>query len=128
MGASSIEGVIEAALGVTQTGFDALLDLIRSGHAYVKISAPYRSSMRSPAYADISPIAQALIAANPQRILWGSDWPHPNPPQTGRAATEVGPFYQIDDGLVLNQLAIWEPDAGRRQTMLVDNPERLYGF
>jgi predicted TIM-barrel fold metal-dependent hydrolase len=70
-----------------------------------------------------------MIQANPERILWGSDWPHPNavkPP--GRLATEINPRFQIDDGLVLNQLALWAPDAKDRKRILVENPARLFGY
>jgi predicted TIM-barrel fold metal-dependent hydrolase len=80
-----------------------------------------------PAYPDVAPLAKALIGANPQRVLWGSDWPHPGPP-TGRPLTDITPFYEVDDGLVLNQLAIWAPDPATRKTILVDNPARIYGF
>ena len=72
---------------------------------------------------------KALIAANPDRLVWGSDWPHPDsvtPP--GKKATDLTPLYQIDDGRVLNQLAVWAPDAATRKKILVDNPARLYGF
>jgi len=93
----------------------------------VKISAPYRSSNQGPAYADVAPLAKALIGANPQRIVWGSDWPHPGPP-ADRPLTDITPFYEVDDGLVLNQLAIWAPDPSTRKTILVDNPARIYGF
>lgn len=121
-------GGAQAALGVQQPGFDVLVDLLRSGHAYVKISAAYRSSKESPDYPDIAPIAKALIAANPQRILWGSDWPHPFGGNTGRKPTDILPGAPIDDGRMLNQLAVWAPDAGLRKTILVDNPAKLYGF
>jgi predicted TIM-barrel fold metal-dependent hydrolase len=68
-------GGAQAAGGVQQAGFDALVALVQSGKAYVKLSAPYRGSTAAPAYGDMAPLAKALIAANPQRILWGSDWP-----------------------------------------------------
>ena len=118
-----------AKLGPEQPGFADLLDLVRSGKAYVKISAAYRSSDLAPDYSDVIPLAKALIAANPDRILWGTDWPHPNsttPP--GRKPTDVTPLLQIDDGRLLNQLPVWAPDAAIRQKILVDNPVRLYGF
>jgi predicted TIM-barrel fold metal-dependent hydrolase len=122
-------GGAQASLGVQQPGFDALLDLVRRGTAYVKISAAYRSSTQTPDYRDVAPLAKALIAANPQRILWGTDWPHPDSAQVpGRKATDIAPLLQIDDGRLLNQLAVWAPDAGLRKTILVDNPARLYGF
>src|ERR1700742_264010 len=79
-----------AALGPTQPGFADLVELVRSGKAYVKISGAYRSSKLAPDYPDVAPLAQALIAANPDRIIWGSDWPHPDsttPP--GRKPTDA---------------------------------------
>ena len=122
-------GGAQAAPGTAQPGFDALLGLVRSGKAYVKISGAYRSSNAAPDYADVAPLAKALIAANPQRILWGSDWPHPDSSiVAGRKATDIAPLLPIDDGRVLNQLAVWAPDPAQRRTILVDNPARLYGF
>jgi predicted TIM-barrel fold metal-dependent hydrolase len=122
-------GGAQAALGTGQPGFEALLDLVRSGRAYVKISGAYRSSSAEPDYADVAPLAKALIAANPQRILWGSDWPHPDSSVVaGRKATDLAPLLPIDDGRVLNQLAVWAPDPVLRRTILVENPARLYGF
>jgi predicted TIM-barrel fold metal-dependent hydrolase len=119
-------GGAHAELGVAQPGFDALLDLVRSGQAYVKITAPYRSSKQAPDYPDVAPFAKALIAANSRRILWGTDWPHPD--STSRRPLEVQPLYHIDDGRVMNQLAVWAPDPEIRKTVLVDNPAELYGF
>jgi predicted TIM-barrel fold metal-dependent hydrolase len=118
-----------AAPGVEQPGFADLVELLRSGKAYVKISGAYRISQQAPDYADAAPIARALIAANPQRILWGTDWPHPNSePLPGYGAMEVRPYFAIDDGRLLNQLPGWAPDAATRKAILVDNPARLYGF
>jgi predicted TIM-barrel fold metal-dependent hydrolase len=122
-------GGAEAALGVEQPGFSDLLDLVNSGKAYVKISGAYRASKLAPDYPDAVPLAKALIAANPDRVVWGTDWPHPDsvtPP--GHKVTDVTPLYQIDDGRLLNQLAVWAPDAAIRKKILVDNPARLYGF
>ena len=104
------------------------MNLLRTGKAYVKISAPYRSSTLAPDYPDVAPIAKAMVAANPQRILWGSDWPHPGIPVPGRSNAEITPFFQIDDGRVLNFLPTWVPDAAVRKTILVENPAKLYGF
>ena len=95
----------------------------------MKISAPFRSSSKGPDYPDVMPLATALIAANPQRILWGTDWPHPNASRLpGHELTDPTPPFQIDDGRVSNQLAVWAPDPALRKTILVDNPARLYGF
>ncbi len=122
-------GGAKAQLGVEQPGFSDLLDLVKSGHAYVKISGAYRSSTRAPDYPDVTPLARALIAANSDRIIWGTDWPHPNavtPP--GRKVTDVTPLLQIDDGALLNQLPVWAPDVAIRKKILAENPARLYGF
>lgn len=122
-------GGAHADLGAHQAGFAELLELVRTGKAYVKISGAYRASYLEPDYVDVVPLAKALIAANPDRILWGTDWPHPNPvtPQ-GQKPTEVTPLFQIDDGRLLNQLPVWAPDPVIRKKILVDNPARLYGF
>jgi len=122
-------GLAQASSGVEQPGFATLVDLVRRGKAYVKISGVYRASTQAPDHGDATPLAQALIAANAQRILWGTDWPHPPgvPPSGGKATDVVAPL-QIDDGRLLNLLPIWAPDAAVRKTILVDNPARLYGF
>jgi predicted TIM-barrel fold metal-dependent hydrolase len=120
-------GGAQAALGTAQPGFSDLLDLVRSGKAYVKISGAYRASTQAPDYPDVVPLAKALIAANAERIVWGTDWPHPNS-DSGKPITEVTPLYQIDDGRLFNQLPVWAPDAATRKLILVDNPVRLYQF
>ena len=117
-----------AELGVDQPGFADLLALVKSGKAYVKISGAYRASKLAPDYPDAAPLARALIAANSDRIVWGTDWPHPDHTPPGKKPTDVTPLLQIDDGRLLNQLPVWAPDAAIRKTILVDNPARLYGF
>src|SRR6201746_523541 len=122
-------GGAQAALGVDQPGFADLVELVKSGKAYVKISGAYRASKNGPDYSDAAPLAKALIAANADRIVWGTDWPHPDsvtPP--GKQITDVTPLFQIDDGRLLNQRPGWTPDAGIRKKILVDNPAKLYGF
>jgi predicted TIM-barrel fold metal-dependent hydrolase len=119
----------DPAKGPRQPDFAALLDLVKSGRAYVKISGAYRVSEQAPDYPEVTPLAQALVAANPERIVWGTDWPHPNSDYgRGKPLTEISPPFPIDDGLLLNQLPKWVPDASIRKTILVDNPARLYGF
>jgi predicted TIM-barrel fold metal-dependent hydrolase len=120
-------GGATAAGGVGQPGFAALLELVQAGHAYVKLSGAYRSSTEAPAYRDVMPLARALIAANPDRIVWGTDWPHPHAAAPD-AALEITPFFDIDDGLLLNNLAEWTDDAAIRRKILVENPARLYDF
>jgi len=123
-------GGASAAAGVNQPGFGALVGLVKSGKAYIKISAVAdQVSTQAPAYADAIPLAKALVAANPQRVLWGTNWPHPDSAtRPGRKATDLAPNMQTDDGLVLNLLPGWVPDEATRRTILVENPARLYGF
>lgn len=117
-----------AAAGVNQPGFPELVELVRSGTAYVKISAAYRAS-KLPDYSDVAPLAKALIAANADRIVWGTDWPHPDSVSvSGRKPTDLAPLLQVDDGRVLNLLPSWAPDAAVRRKILVENPAVLYGF
>ena len=110
--------------GVNQPGFDVLLALVRSGKAYVKLSATYRISDQPPHYPDAPPIAKALIAANSDRVIWGSNWPHPG---RGKTREDIAPPHVSDDGAQLNQLPQWAEPA-IRQKILVTNPARLYGF
>ena len=122
-------GGAQAGLGLQQPGFAELVELVRSGKAYVKISGAYRLSTQAPDYPDAAPFAKALISANPDRIVWGTDWPHPNSTTPeGHSPEEVTALFQIDDGALLNQLVVWAPDAGIRKKILVENPARLYGF
>jgi len=114
--------------GIDQEGFDAILSLVQSGRAYVKFSEPYRLSKQPPDYEDLRPVVQALLAMNPDRLLWGSGWPHVSGGEPGRSRYELTPFLPIDDGALLNLLASWVPDAETRRKILVDNPARLYGF
>ena len=118
-------GGAKAALGLQQPGFDKLLELVRSGKGYVKISGAYRASDQPPDYRDVVPLARALIEANPHRILWGSDWPHPDT-GAGRKPSDLSPLLRVDDGHLLDLLAKWAPDTASRNTILVDNPATLY--
>nr|WP_294548657.1 amidohydrolase family protein [uncultured Rhodopila sp.] len=118
-----------AALGPDQPGFAAVLALVKSGKAYVTISGAYRASDRAPDYPDVAPLAKALIATNPERLIWGSDWPHPDSSSVpGRKPTDTAPALLIDDGRVLNLVGQWAPSAEVRTLILVDNPKRLYDF
>jgi predicted TIM-barrel fold metal-dependent hydrolase len=112
-------------LGTTQPGFAELLALLRSGKVYVKISAPYRISQQ-PHYPDAAPIAHAMIAANPDRIIWGTDWPHPGAAKRNPASIE--PFRPEDDGQALNRLTEWTAGSAELQKILVVNPAQLYQF
>jgi predicted TIM-barrel fold metal-dependent hydrolase len=119
-------GNAKEELGVQQPGFSDLVDLVRSGKAYVKISVTAGPRAN---YGYFKPLAQMLIAANVDRILWGTNWPHPNSTTApGRKPTDLTPLWQVDDGLVFNQLPLWAPDAAVRKKILMDNPAKLYGF
>lgn len=123
-------GLADPAQGVTQAGFDVLLSLVRSGRGYVKLSAAHRLS-RAPDHADVAPLARALIEANPQRVLWGTDWPHTGGGSGRRAAPArdgIEPFQPVDDGRGLDRLNRWAADPLQLRRILVDNPARLFGF
>lgn len=120
-------GGVHADAGLNDPGFQSLLKLVRTGKAYVKVSGAYRASVSgAPDYADVRPFARALIEANPARVLWGSDWPHPD--SRPHDISQVSANLPVNDVAVLNQLAVWAPEASLRKTILVDNPARLYGF
>jgi predicted TIM-barrel fold metal-dependent hydrolase len=110
-------GMIDAARGVNDANFQALLRLVGDGHVHVKLSAPYRISTRYPDYPDAWPFHNALISANPELLMWGTDWPHPS------IAAEVMP----DDGHLLDLFHAWTPDTATRRRILVDTPARLFG-
>lgn len=103
--------------GLNDPGFQALLRLMRAGKAWVKLTGPYRISAMPLPYADTIPFAHALLEAAPERVVWGTDWPH---------VMMKGPM--PNDGDLCDMLAAWIPDAGLRQRVLVDNPAALYGF
>ena len=107
----------QAANGVNGKAFQALLRLMKRDNVWAKIMGAYFLSKQKPMYPDVTPLAQAMIAAAPDRIVWGSDWPHP-----GARAN------MPDDGDLANQFGEWAPDASTKQRILVDNPARLYGF
>jgi predicted TIM-barrel fold metal-dependent hydrolase len=104
--------------------------MLAARRAYVKLSGPYQISNAGPAYADIAPVARALIQAAPEQAIWGSDWPH-----TGGAnrplnynPKDIELFRQEDDGRNLGLLKDWAPSPEIRQKILVDNPGRLFNF
>jgi predicted TIM-barrel fold metal-dependent hydrolase len=120
-------GGAQSADDLHNPGFETLLGLLRSGRVYVELSAPSHISKQEPDYPDAAPIAKALIAANPERITWGSDWPHAAT-VPGRQMTGTVPFEAIDDAVSLNLLATWTSGSDQLNRILVENPARLYGF
>lgn len=123
-------GGAQARLGLEQPGFASLLRLVGSGKAYVKLSAPYRASRDAPDHADVAPIARALIQANPDRLVWASDWPHTGggSERVARHPNDVEPFRAVDDVHHLALLSAWSGDAGTYRRILVDNAARLFHF
>jgi predicted TIM-barrel fold metal-dependent hydrolase len=119
-------GGADARLGTHQSGLDELVDLLEAGACWVKISGPNRVSRQSRGFRDAVPIARRLIAANPDRIVWGSDWPHIGPHQVGAPRTVV--FMPHDNADLLRILGEATSGAAQRRKILVDNPARLYGF
>lgn len=118
-------GNAEAELGLNQKGFGALVELVGAGNTYVKLSAPYMLSKVAD-WADVAPLAKALIAARPDRMLWGTNWPHPG---GGRGDISlITPYRVVDNPKLLLAFAQWCPDAAMRKIILVDTPARLYGF
>lgn len=110
-------GHMPPGTGPDHAGFRTLLGLLGDG-AWVKLSAPYRlSAGGAPPYDDVRPLAEAVLAAAPDRVVWGSDWPHP---------ALTGPAPRPEDLLI--PLLDWIDDDELRQRVLVDNPARLYGF
>lgn len=104
--------------GLSSPGFRALRELV-AGHGYwVKLSGAYRISDQPPGFADVTPFAQALIKDAPDRMVWGSDWPH----------VSLTPEAMPNTGALRNLLAQWAPDEAVRHRILVENPARLYGF
>lgn len=116
-------GHMEPGLGTGQPGFTALLDLLATGRTWVKL-CPYRFDHTGFPYRLAMPFARALNDAAPERLVWGTDWPHPDVP--GPRADENGPM--PDDGELLDALGEWFPDRATLDRILVTNPARLYGF
>ncbi len=120
-------GLADPALGMQQPGLDALLALVAEGQVWVKLSAPYRLIDHADGH-DGRWLARALIDACPEHMLWGTDWPHTGPwPGKPRELLGEEPFHPVDDGAQLDIFASWT-SAAERQQILVDNPQRLYGF
>lgn len=109
---------VDARLGTDQPPFQALLALLEGNErAWAKISGAERiTDQGPPPYDDVVPFARAVIAVAPARVLWGTDWPHPNV------------RHMPDDGDLVDLLAAFAPDEKVRNRILVDNPERLYRF
>jgi 2-pyrone-4,6-dicarboxylate lactonase len=109
-------GRVVAAKGLEQEPFKVLLGFMKNQNTWVKVCGAERVSSEGPPFDDAVPFAQALIAAAPDRILWGTDWPHPN--------VKIMP----NDGDLMDLFALMAPAPELQRKILVDNPARLYGF
>jgi 2-pyrone-4,6-dicarboxylate lactonase len=109
-------GRVDASLGIDQKPFRDLLDFLRTSKFYVKISGCERISKQPPPWRDAWPFGRKLVAEFGERVLWGTDWPHPN--------LEAVP----DDGVMVDIIAEMAPGEAERRALLVDNPQRLYRF
>lgn len=112
-------GRVGFADGVNQPAFQTLLELVREENIWTKISCAERNSATGPPYADAIPFAHALLQIAPDRILWGTDWPH---------SQRFNPGEMCDDGDLVDLLPLMVPDEKLRWQILVDNPVRLFGF
>jgi predicted TIM-barrel fold metal-dependent hydrolase len=110
-------GRTDARAGINTPGFQALLRFTGDGGCWVKVSGAHRLSRQAPHYDEARPFHEALVRANPERLVWGSDWPHP------RIEGETP-----DAGRLFDLFCGWTPDEATRRRILVDNPARLYGF
>ena len=110
-------GRLPQPAGTYHPAFAIIRRLVDAGRTWVKLSGAYLDTkVGAPTYADATKVAQAFVAAAPERMVWGSDWPHPTEQQ------------KPDDAVLFDLLAAWVPDATTRRRILVSNPENLYGF
>jgi predicted TIM-barrel fold metal-dependent hydrolase len=116
---------VKPAEGLQQAGFQLLLDLLSLNHVWVKVSGADKicntqvHTYFGLPFVEVIPFARAVIAAAPNRIIWGTDWPHSN---------NFAPGHTPNDGDLLYLLAAFAPDEQTRKKILVENPVTLYGF
>lgn len=104
--------------GIRHPAFDIVARLLQSGRAWLKLSGPYLDTRTgAPGYTDVAQVAREYVKLAPERLVWGSDWPHPTERDT-----------KPDDAVLLDLLHEWVPDEATRHRILVDNPASLYGF
>ena len=110
-------GRTDARAGTGTEGFKSLLHCVGEGWCWAKLSGAHRLSLNAPDYPDARPFHEALVKANPERLVWGGDWPHP------RVEGEMP-----DAGHLFELFQQWTPDEATRERILVANPAKLYGF
>ncbi|OFZ98930.1 MAG: hypothetical protein A3H35_06495 [Betaproteobacteria bacterium RIFCSPLOWO2_02_FULL_62_17] len=110
-------GHMPQPIGINHPAFTVIRRLVDKGRTWVKLSVTYDSSkVGPPTYADVNKVGQAYVQAAPERLVWGSNWPHPN--ETDKP----------NDAALFDLLANWAPSESTRRRILVENPETLYGF
>ena len=110
-------GYVPTGKGIADAGFQALLRLLKDGAAWAKMTGPYRLTGTEMPYPDTDDFAFALVDAAPQRLVWGTDWPH-----------VIVKTRMPNDGDIADLLGHWVPDVALRNRILVDNAALLYGF
>jgi len=110
-------GRTDARAGTGTEGFQSLLRAVGEGWCWAKLSGAHRLSRDAPDYSDAQPFHLALVEANPERLVWGSDWPHP---RVEGKMPDAGHLFEL--------FQRWTPDLGTRHRILVSNPAKLYGF
>jgi len=111
-------GFLPVAVPLDHPGRRSLIELLGEGRSWVKLSSQYRLTAEGPpGYADVAPMARALVAANPERVVWGTDWPHP---------MFNGPLPNAGD--LIDSIADWTEDPAQQRRILVENPAALYDF
>jgi len=110
-------GHIPQPVGLSHPAYNVIRRLVDKGRTWVKLSVTYDNTKDGPpGYADITRVAQAYVKAAPERMVWGSNWPHPNETK------------KPDDAILFDLMSQWAPDEATRNRILVENPEVLYGF
>ena len=111
-------GQLKPPAGTEHPAYGVIRGLMDKGRTWVKLSGAYSNTLIGPpTYADATKVAQAYVKAAPERLVWGSDWPHPSEEE-----------HKPNDALLFDLLAAWAPDEATRNRILVANPEALYGF
>jgi len=122
-------GLPNALAGIEQPGFQAVLRLLEKKHVWVKLAGADRITRKSGRLRDAIPFMRALAAAAPERLVWGSDWPHIGfHPHRQVQDAALLPYRELNQGELLEVLIEAIPEAAVRRTVLANNAARLYGF
>ncbi len=109
---------VDDEAGTDQPGFRAVIDVLAAGNCWLKLAAPHRYYKGDAPWPRVTPYARAMVAARPDRLIWGSDWPH----------VRVWDHPMPDDSDLVDWIGEWAADEATRKLILVDNPAQLYGF